>query len=298
MGVSRETLAGLAERYDLRAASEPQAGAPAGRARVGAATCPPPSGPGRTRSGPTWPTPSRGSRSEALRAAARTADLGAGAGFPGLVLAAALPDARVDLIEATARKAAVAARLAEAAGIANATAVTARAEEWGAGPPGRRRYEAVTARAVGPAGGAGRVRGAAAAPGRGARGVEGRALGGRGARRAPRPPRARPRGGGRSSRLHRSPGARSRHLHVLRKVAPTPPGVPAAARAWRASAPSRSARSIALGRSAGGGANRSPANLYGEGALPTGRAPTLARAWETSWQSQIRRAAWARPPPP
>ena len=39
-----------------------------------------------------------------LRDAERIADVGAGAGFPGLALAAALPDAHVDLIEATSRK--------------------------------------------------------------------------------------------------------------------------------------------------------------------------------------------------
>ena len=41
---------------------------------------------------------------EGLSTARRIADVGAGAGFPGLPLAAALPDARVDLIESTRRK--------------------------------------------------------------------------------------------------------------------------------------------------------------------------------------------------
>ena len=41
---------------------------------------------------------------EALRAARRIADLGAGAGFPGLPIAVALPEGRVDLIESTGRK--------------------------------------------------------------------------------------------------------------------------------------------------------------------------------------------------
>ena len=39
-----------------------------------------------------------------LRQAKRIADIGAGAGFPGLVLAVALPDAEVDLIESVGRK--------------------------------------------------------------------------------------------------------------------------------------------------------------------------------------------------
>ncbi|HEY6779854.1 MAG TPA: RsmG family class I SAM-dependent methyltransferase, partial [Thermoleophilaceae bacterium] len=55
-----------------------------------------------------------------VRAARRIADLGAGAGFPGLVLAIALPSARVDLIESAGRKAAVIDRLATAARVENA----------------------------------------------------------------------------------------------------------------------------------------------------------------------------------
>src|ERR687886_1124635 len=39
-----------------------------------------------------------------VRDARRIADIGAGAGFPGLPLAVALPDAQVDLIESSARK--------------------------------------------------------------------------------------------------------------------------------------------------------------------------------------------------
>lgn len=83
-----------------------------------------------------------------LREARRIADVGAGAGFPGLVLAVALPDARIDLIESVSRKTAFIARAAEAAGIPNAFAVTARAEDIARGD-GRDAYDAVTARAVG-----------------------------------------------------------------------------------------------------------------------------------------------------
>jgi 16S rRNA (guanine527-N7)-methyltransferase len=84
--------------------------------------------------------------------ARRIADVGAGAGFPGLVLAIALPGARVDLIEATGRKAAVIDRLMQAAKIGNARSVVARVEDWARMPlvlgGGREAYEAVTARAV------------------------------------------------------------------------------------------------------------------------------------------------------
>lgn len=83
-----------------------------------------------------------------LTGARLIADLGAGAGFPGLVLAAASPDASVELIEGSKRKCAVALELAEAAGITNVAAVSKRSEEWAAGE-GRERYEVVTARAVG-----------------------------------------------------------------------------------------------------------------------------------------------------
>jgi 16S rRNA (guanine527-N7)-methyltransferase len=87
-----------------------------------------------------------------LARARRIADVGAGAGFPGLVLAVALPSARVDLIESAGRKAAVIDRLIQAAKVENARSVVARAEEWARLPMalggGREAYDAVTARAV------------------------------------------------------------------------------------------------------------------------------------------------------
>jgi 16S rRNA (guanine527-N7)-methyltransferase len=85
---------------------------------------------------------------EGLREAKRIADVGAGAGFPGLALAAALPEARVDLIESVGRKCEFMRRAAEAAGLVNATIVNARSEDLAASG-GREAYEAVTARAVG-----------------------------------------------------------------------------------------------------------------------------------------------------
>jgi 16S rRNA (guanine527-N7)-methyltransferase len=89
-----------------------------------------------------------------LSSARRIADIGAGAGFPGLVLAIALPRAEVDLIESASRKAAVIDRLIQAAELSNARSVTARAEDFARTPAvlggGREAYDAVTARAVGP----------------------------------------------------------------------------------------------------------------------------------------------------
>jgi len=85
---------------------------------------------------------------EQLASVGRIADIGSGAGFPGLVLAVALPDARVDLIESVGRKCDFIQRTIDAAGIANARVVNARSEELAAGE-GREAYAAVTARAVG-----------------------------------------------------------------------------------------------------------------------------------------------------
>jgi 16S rRNA (guanine527-N7)-methyltransferase len=84
---------------------------------------------------------------EPLRNAARIADLGSGAGFPGLPLAIALSSASVDLVESTRRKCEVIERLAAAAGVTNARALPVRAEELAVGE-GREAYDAVTARAL------------------------------------------------------------------------------------------------------------------------------------------------------
>jgi 16S rRNA (guanine527-N7)-methyltransferase len=83
-----------------------------------------------------------------LKEARRIADIGSGAGFPGLVLAVALPKSQVDLIESVGRKCDFMRRAIEAAGIPNATVLNARSEELVSGES-REAYEAVTARAVG-----------------------------------------------------------------------------------------------------------------------------------------------------
>lgn len=83
-----------------------------------------------------------------LQAASRIADVGAGAGFPGLALAVALPEAQIDLIESIGRKCAFMQRAAEEAAIANATVLNTRSEDWAAAE-GRESYDVVTARAVG-----------------------------------------------------------------------------------------------------------------------------------------------------
>ena len=164
-----------------------------------------------------------------LARARRIADLGAGAGFPGLPLAIALPATKVDLIESAGRKTAVIDRLIQAAKVDNARSVKARAEEWGAVVPalggGREDYDAVTARAVAslpvlveyaapllrPSGvfvaWKGSVDEAETRLGRGAAAELGMAL-------------------EEVRRVEPFEGARERHLWVFRKVAPTPDGYP------------------------------------------------------------------------
>src|SRR3954463_6154137 len=66
----------------------------------------------------------------AVRDARALADIGSGAGFPGLPLALALPDARVSLVESSSRKCAFLERAVQASGAANASVACARVEEW------------------------------------------------------------------------------------------------------------------------------------------------------------------------
>lgn len=77
--------------------------------------------------------------------AARIADIGAGAGLPGLVLAAALPGAEVTLVESVGTKAAFIEAAAVDLGLGNVTVEAVRAEEV----RGLGGYDVVTARALG-----------------------------------------------------------------------------------------------------------------------------------------------------
>ena len=80
-----------------------------------------------------------------VRTARRIADLGSGAGWPGLALAAALPSASVALVESATKRCAYLERAVEAGGLANVEVVHARAEEWA---DGRGACDLVTARAL------------------------------------------------------------------------------------------------------------------------------------------------------
>jgi 16S rRNA (guanine527-N7)-methyltransferase len=73
------------------------------------------------------------------------ADLGAGAGLPGFVLAAVLPRARVTLVESVGRKCEFLRASAGAMRLENVEVVWGRAEEWHAG---RGRCDVVCARAL------------------------------------------------------------------------------------------------------------------------------------------------------
>lgn len=68
----------------------------------------------------------------AVREAGRIADIGAGAGWPGLALAAALPDAHVALVESAARHCRYLEKAVAVGALANAEVVHARVEEWSA----------------------------------------------------------------------------------------------------------------------------------------------------------------------
>ena len=80
-----------------------------------------------------------------IRAATTIADLGSGGGFPGLVLAIALPDAQLTLVESAARKADFLRETAEAMTLDNVAVVAERAELWALEA---REQDVVTSRAL------------------------------------------------------------------------------------------------------------------------------------------------------
>jgi 16S rRNA (guanine527-N7)-methyltransferase len=161
---------------------------------------------------------------EPIRSAERIADLGSGAGLPGLVLAAALPAAQVDLIESARRKCEFLRQAAGRMGLENAAVVCARSEEW-AGGEGREAYDAVTARAIGRLATLAELAspllrdGGVLASWKGARSEEEEAeMAGAAERLAMKPLEIR------SVRPY--PKSRDRHIHLLRKNGPTPNGLP------------------------------------------------------------------------
>ena len=157
-----------------------------------------------------------------VRDARRIADLGSGGGFPGLVLAIALPDARVALVERVGRKVSFLRAAIERLELGNAGAIRARAEAW---PEGMGEHELVTARALAPL----TVLVEYAAP---LLSVGGSLVAWKGAR-----DRAEEADGSAAAvalgmgELHVRPvapfrAARDRHLYLSSKVSPTPPEYP------------------------------------------------------------------------
>jgi len=76
----------------------------------------------------------------------RIADVGSGAGFPGIPLAIVMPEAQFALIESTGKKCRFLEHVRDTLGLANVEVVQARAEAWKPAV----RYDTVVARAVGP----------------------------------------------------------------------------------------------------------------------------------------------------
>lgn len=159
-----------------------------------------------------------------LAEARRIADLGSGAGFPGVALAAALPHARIDLVEAVGRKCEFMRTALEASGIENATVCCQRSEELAAGE-GREAFDAVVVRAVGSLATVAELaspllrRGGVLVAWRGSRDHEAE-------RRLST--------AGEELSMHQEDvravvpyaASRDRHLHLLRKVGPTPERLP------------------------------------------------------------------------
>ncbi len=173
-----------------------------------------------------------------VRAARRIVDIGSGAGFPGLPLAVALPQAAVTLLESQRRKCEFLEGTARAARIENARVVCSRAEDWQEGAGG---FDLGVVRALAPqavvleyaapllcAGGV-------LVDWRGRRDPAGEAAALRAASEL---------GLERTAVEHSLPyaGAESHHLHVFAKCAPTPsrfPRRPGVARKRPLGAPAR-----------------------------------------------------------
>lgn len=159
-----------------------------------------------------------------LRAAKRIADVGSGAGFPGLVLAKVLPGAQVDLVESVGRKCEFMRRAAEAAAAENVRVLCGRSEDLASGD-GREAYDVVTARAVG--------RLATLAELASPLLSEGGVLVAWKGRRDPDEEEEATRAAGRLAmepeavhEVGATAGSHHRHIQVLRKSGPTPDGLP------------------------------------------------------------------------
>lgn len=161
---------------------------------------------------------------EALRTARHVADLGSGAGLPGLVLATSLPETRFDLVESVTTKCDFLRGAIRRMGLENAAVVCERSEEW-AGGEGRESYDAVTVRAVGSLAALAELASPLLAEGgvlvawKGARSPDEEAEVQRASERLAMEPFE-------IRSVRPFPASRERHIHLLRKNGPTPSGLP------------------------------------------------------------------------
>jgi 16S rRNA (guanine527-N7)-methyltransferase len=159
-----------------------------------------------------------------LREASDIADIGSGAGFPGLALAAALPSAEVNLIESVGRKCEFMQRAIDASGISNAHVINARSEDLAAGEK-REAYDVVTARAVGRLSTLAELASPLLKDG-------GLLVAWKGKRDENEESQLADAGGSLTMRPERildvgdHAGSKHRHLHIIRKVGPTPSDLP------------------------------------------------------------------------
>jgi 16S rRNA (guanine527-N7)-methyltransferase len=159
---------------------------------------------------------------EPIRLAGSLADLGSGAGVPGLALAIALPETRVSLVESASRRSAFLERAVVATETTNAAVVNTRVETW---PEGLAAFDVVTARALAPL----PVVAEYAAP---LLAVGGMLVVWRG-KRNPRDEEAAARAAAQLGlepveirHMQPFPGAENRYLHLMSKVTETPLGFP------------------------------------------------------------------------
>jgi 16S rRNA (guanine527-N7)-methyltransferase len=159
---------------------------------------------------------------EPVRTASTIADLGSGAGIPGLPLAVARPSTAVALVESSGRKAAFLERAVAACRLSHVSVINVRVEAW---PAGLENFELVTARAVAPLAVVVEyaapllVLGGHLVAWRGKRDQDEETAALAAARELAMEPL-------RPLRVEPYPGSRSRHLHAFLKAAPTPAGFP------------------------------------------------------------------------
>jgi 16S rRNA (guanine527-N7)-methyltransferase len=161
---------------------------------------------------------------DGLGPGARVADIGSGAGFPGLAVAIARPALHVDLVESGARKCEFLEDAARRLELTNVGVVNRRAEEWAA-EEGREGYGAVLARAIAPL--ATLVEYAAPLLS-----AQGRLIAWKG-ERDPAAERSAELAAAKAGmrpvsieRVHPYPRSRAHNLHLYEKVSPTPAGLP------------------------------------------------------------------------